>query len=157
MRAFAPIHACALAAALTAAPHTLRAQQPPAPKPTEAKLVAEEHGAWTGWVTRDTAAYGRDIDRNSVAIDAMGPSVLDLGAVYKAMQTCQLTGHSLDDLKSAQIAPDVVVLSYKASVQGTCEGKPIPSVWASTIYVKRGGKWVAVFHQETPAAPATGA
>ncbi len=155
MRACARILGLAVATALAATPRTLHAQRAAA-HPTEARLIAAEHGAWTGWVTRDTVAYGRDIDRHSVAIDATGPSTLDLGAVQKAMVTCQLTGHNLEAIKSIQLTPDAVLLSYKASVQGTCGGKPIPSVWASTIYVKRGGKWVAVFHQETPAAPSGG-
>ena len=27
-------------------------------------------------------------------------------------------------------------------------------LWASTVYVKRGGKWLIAFHQEIPAAQA---
>ncbi len=43
------------------------------------------------------------------------------------------------------------ILTYKAMQDGTCDGKTLhASVWATSIYVKRGGKWVSNFHQETP-------
>jgi hypothetical protein len=38
---------------------------------------------------------------------------------------------------------------------GTYMGKPLSdTAYASTVWTERGGKWVAVFHQESDAAPA---
>lgn len=160
MKAFAPILTVALAAALAGTPRTLVAQQPtaqPAPaNPVEAQLIAAEHGAWTAWVNKDTTAFIRDIDRKSVMVDMMGRNTLNLGEVAKGMATCQLTGHNLDSFQTTQVTPDVVVLSYKATVQGTCNGQKVPDVWATSTYVKRGGKWIAVYHTETPLMTTTG-
>jgi len=33
---------------------------------------------------------------------------------------------------------------------GTCAGQAIPTVWASSLWVNRKGKWTAFLHQETP-------
>jgi hypothetical protein len=47
---------------------------------------------------------------------------------------------------------DVAILTFSATQDATCGGAAEPSpVWASTVFVKRGGKWLAAFHQETPA------
>jgi hypothetical protein len=43
-------------------------------------------------------------------------------------------------------------LTYKGVADGTCGGTAIPPVWASSIWVNRGGKWSAASHQETPIA-----
>jgi len=42
------------------------------------------------------------------------------------------------------------LLTYKGIADGTCAGTAIPPVWASSIWVNRGGKWSAASHQETP-------
>ena len=42
---------------------------------------------------------------------------------------------------------------YKWTGAGTMMGQPVPSpTYASTVWTKKGGKWVAIFHQETTAA-----
>jgi hypothetical protein len=43
------------------------------------------------------------------------------------------------------------VLTYKGAADGTCGGMAIPANWSTSIWVNRGGKWMAAFHQETPA------
>ncbi|MCA1589590.1 MAG: hypothetical protein LC734_04215 [Acidobacteria bacterium] len=41
--------------------------------------------------------------------------------------------------------------TYNATQEGTCAGQPMPAkVFASTIFVKRKGKWLGFFHQESP-------
>jgi hypothetical protein len=44
---------------------------------------------------------------------------------------------------------DAAFLTYKGIADGACAGKPIPTVWASSLWVNRKGKWVAFSHQET--------
>jgi hypothetical protein len=43
-------------------------------------------------------------------------------------------------------------VSYKWTGAGTFQGQPMPgTVYASTIWTKKGDKWVATFHQESEA------
>lgn len=156
MRVFAMILAAALTVAQVGSARALLAQQSAPAKAIEAKLIAAEHAAWAAWVSRDTAAYLRDLDRHEVMLDNTGRSTLDVGELARVMATCRLTSHKLDSLKSTQLTPDVVVLTYRAAVQGTCAGKPLPQVWASSIWVKRGSRWIGVFHTEAPVAPSGG-
>ena len=49
---------------------------------------------------------------------------------------------------------DVVVLTYSSSGKAVCEGRPLPSpVNSMSVWRKRAGRWVAVAHSATPAAP----
>ena len=46
-------------------------------------------------------------------------------------------------------------VAYKWTGSGTFAGQPFPStVYASTVWTKKGDKWIAVFHQESEAAKA---
>jgi len=41
---------------------------------------------------------------------------------------------------------------YRWTGKGTYQGQPLPSpTYASTVWANKGGKWQAVFHQETNA------
>jgi len=53
------------------------------------------------------------------------------------------------------LSKDVALLTYRYAHDAVCGGNPEASpLWASTVYVKRGGKWLIAFHQEIPAAQA---
>jgi len=44
------------------------------------------------------------------------------------------------------------ILTYKSTQDAICGGQQVPAtVWSSSAYVLRGGKWLAASHQETPA------
>ena len=54
---------------------------------------------------------------------------------------------------TTEVGSDLVVLTYSASAKAECKGKPAPSpVNAMSVWQRRGGRWVAVAHSETPAA-----
>ena len=58
----------------------------------------------------------------------------------------------LSNIKVTFLTSDAALITYKATQDATCNGQAAPpAVWASSAYVKRGGKWFAASHQETPA------
>jgi len=62
-------------------------------------------------------------------------------------------GWTITDSKIVWSDTNTAVHFYKWTGTGTFQGQPIPPVvWASTVWNKRQGKWVAVFHQETAIA-----
>ena len=47
---------------------------------------------------------------------------------------------------------DVAVITYKTTIQLTSEGKDMSGTYNSgSIWVKKGGKWLEVFHTEAKA------
>jgi hypothetical protein len=47
---------------------------------------------------------------------------------------------------------DVAVVTYKTTMQQTSEGKDMSGTYNSgSIWVKKGGKWLEVFHTEVKA------
>jgi quercetin dioxygenase-like cupin family protein len=75
-------------------------------------------------------------------------SILDPAYVLKSF--------SISDMHFAEIAPTVVLLTYKATETGTDHGKPLPSpLYISSVWVNKNGKWMNVLYQDTPEAPAS--
>ena len=75
-------------------------------------------------------------------------------AQSEAMADTQLKDYALDDIKLVKATKNVGILTYKLTQHGTYKGDPIPAtVHATSVWVKRGDKWLAVLHQETPARP----
>jgi hypothetical protein len=53
------------------------------------------------------------------------------------------------------LSKETALLTYRYTYDIVCAGKPEAGpLWATTVYVKRGGKWLIAFHQEIPAVQA---
>ena len=63
-------------------------------------------------------------------------------------------GWKITGSKIFWIDNDAAVHIYRWSGKGTFMGHPFGDTHSSTVWANRGGTWQAVFHQETPAAPA---
>jgi hypothetical protein len=92
-----------------------------------------------------------------VAPDAVSA---DMGGFMKVADFVKV----IDQVKLASwhiMNPQVVWINDKSAIvaytwmgKGTYMNQPLPeTMFASTVWTERNGKWVAVFHQETPAAP----
>jgi len=63
--------------------------------------------------------------------------------------------YKLDSLRVRAIAPDVVLLTYKASIDQTFKGKRTPSpFYMLSLWQRTNGKWRPVAHAEAPASTA---
>lgn len=66
----------------------------------------------------------------------------------------KLTDQKLSDFRFLWVDPNTAILGYTWSGKGTAMGQPVPpTMYVSTVWTKRGGTWLAVFHQETVAMP----
>ena len=128
----------------------------PAPKPamTKAqilkKLSAAETKLWEAWKNKDAKPFKASLSADFVMIDDSGVS--GKNDVLKMMPSmpCEVKSVKLSDWKLAMLNSSTALLTYKGIADGTCAGTAIPPVWASSIWVNRGGKWSAASHQETP-------
>ena len=94
---------------------------------------------------------------NPVTADARFASeygVFDRATVLADMRRSACKGTaSLLDANVVSLASDVALLTYKAAFGAlTCSGKSVPphSAVHSSVWVRRDGKWLMTFQQETP-------
>ena len=65
---------------------------------------------------------------------------------------CEVGSFSLSDFSFMWLDKDTVLMFYTATQDATCSGKKqAGKVLATSLWQKKGGKWVSPFHQETDA------
>ena len=144
---------CTLALAQDSAP-----SPSPSPKPAMSKaqsqrlIISTEKKLWEAWKTKNLKVFRATLSADSIMIgDAGVLNKTDSLKELEAMQ-CEVKSYELSDIKVNFLNSSAALLTYKATRDGTCGGQALPpSVWASSAYVQRGGKWYAASHQETPA------
>ena len=160
MRKYLPFaFALLLALASVSLAQTAAPSPSPSPKPKPAmskaqiqkSLIATEKKLWEAFKNKDAKPFKATLAADSVMVGEEG--VADKATAIKGItsQDCDVKSYTLSDFKVAMASPTVAMLSYKSTVEGTCKGAAIPAVWASSVYVNRGGKWYAFSHQESNA------
>jgi hypothetical protein len=122
---------------------------------SETDVIAREKQVWEAIKKKDWDGFGALLSDDHVYVGSSGvqdkkSSIDDL---KEAMKDANITDASLTDFKTLRLDKDAVIVIYMASMKGTMNGKDIPpmSQRNSTVWANRGGKWVAVFHQDTDA------
>jgi hypothetical protein len=139
-----------------AAIHDGFAQAPAAPSAAVSKaVVAQEQAVLDAIARSDTVAFNKALGSDFVYVDPNGAVWWELSKTSTAFPACALgTGWSLDNPMTTEVGTDLVVLTYSSSGKQVCNGRTSPSpVNSMSIWRKRAGRWVAVAHSETPAAP----
>jgi hypothetical protein len=114
----------------------------------QSALEAKEKALWEGFKNKDTKPFA-DLATDSIEVTPQGP--IDRAGTLSSISgsKCDIKSVSLDSFKLTKVDRDAVVLTYKGKAEGTCEGQAPPTAYCSTLWVKRGSKWLALFHQET--------
>jgi hypothetical protein len=128
---------------------------PPDRAAVEKTIVANEQKISEAFSKKDIATLKTLIGDDGFGTDMTGTN--SIIGMYKQLPTMdmKITEQVMSDFKYVWVNPTTVVLTYTWRGKGTMMGQPVPSpAYGSTVYTKRGEKWVAVYHQETVAAPA---
>ena len=139
-----------------------RSQEPaaspsPAPKPAMSRaqsqkvIIAPEKKLWEAWKNKNIKLFKATLSADSVMIGDTG--VANKTEALKALEApCEVKSYELSDLKVTFLNSSAALLTYKSTQDASCGGTQVPAtVWSSSAYVLRGGKWLAASHQETPA------
>jgi len=134
------------------------AAQASAPKAPSAAVgnavVAQEQLVLDAIARKDTVAFNKAVGRDFVYVDPNGAMRWSLTKSSTIFAECGLgTGWTLDHPMTTEVGSELVVLTYSSSGNAECKGVRAPSpVNAMSVWQRRGGRWVAVAHSETPAA-----
>ena len=73
--------------------------------------------------------------------------------VLKTLPELAVTRYTLDEPRVVALAPEAVLLTYRLTRQSSFKGQELPpSCDASSVWVRRGDRWLIAFYQETPLA-----
>lgn len=149
-----------LAVVALAVPALAGAQQPQvqtkhAPTAAEAQVIAQTQQALQSFVQGDLARFVEASGGSLVELTKGGAVTWDVERVGKTMKECQTTTFAGSDFQPQTVGPELIVLTYKATIDQVCNGKPNAGTFQSmNVFQRRLGKWRAVSWSTTGFVPA---
>jgi hypothetical protein len=124
----------------------------PAQHPLLDSLVAVERKSWEAWQRRDSAFFQRVLSDDHVEVGAGGVTGKSSAVAGVGSPACVAASYAVDGFRLTLLNEQTAVLTYRAEQNTTCGGNPVPSpAWATSVYVRRGDRWLNAVFQQTPA------
>jgi len=111
-------------------------------------MIANSRATWEAYKSRNIAAIKALTAEDYVSQTQAGPS--NLKQDIDTIQKLTIESYTLDDPKVTWATKDVAIVRYKCDLKGSFDGKPFKPVYATEVWVNRGGKWQIVSYTETP-------
>jgi hypothetical protein len=113
-------------------------------------VIEQEKNIWDNIKKKDPDAFAAMLAEDFTYVSNDG--VYDKAGTVNGIKMLEPTDITLSDWKTVSVGEDAAVVTYTVEMKGTSGGKPIPPglMRAGSVWVNRGGKWVGVFHQDTP-------
>jgi hypothetical protein len=118
---------------------------------TKDVLVMLEKTGYQAWKSQDAMFWDSFLSDKFVGYGLIGK--LDKASASQEFQGvgCEIKSFELSDEQMRMLGRDAALLTYKTTVDGTCEGQKVPAnSWAASVYVRDGDRWKEVFHSESP-------
>ena len=114
------------------------------------EIMANEKAVWEAAKVRDMRRFDALVADDARMVFTSGVMTKQEYADAVAKRT--ISDYSLKNFQAFMPAQDAVITLYEATATGTFEGKAFPpaTMRESSLWIQRGGKWVAVWNQETP-------
>ena len=116
------------------------------------QLISLEKQSWEAWKNRDGNFYKTFLSDDHVEVGAGGVSTKDEIVPFVGSPVCVIKSYSVDSFSFTLFDANTAMLTYHAAQDTTCHGKLVPSpAWVSSMYVKRGGRWLNAYYQQSSA------
>ncbi|MFN2481357.1 MAG: DUF4440 domain-containing protein [Pyrinomonadaceae bacterium] len=113
-----------------------------------ADVEANEKAVWDALKRKDWDAFASFLAEDSLEVEGRG--VYDKAGTLSSVKAFDFTSTSMSDCKATAIDEDAKINT--CTVKGMDPNKKPFTERATTIWVNRGGKWMAAFHQGTTVA-----
>lgn len=110
-------------------------------------IVANERRVWEALKKRDISSLDALLADDLSVVNENG--TMTKPAFLQSVPNLTITYYSIEDAKVTFLSSEVAVLTYKATFLVLEPDYPSNPVYQTTVWVKRGGKWLAALNQET--------
>ena len=148
----APASANTAPASNAAASNTNTAAAPASGDALTDAIMAVERRGWEAWMKQDAKGLEGTTHKDVSFVDTMGKATHGQANVIKVWTdgSCKVSSVDVSDGKATEIANNVAILTFKGTAVGTCGGMKLEPLWGTTVAVKEGDTWKAVYIFETP-------
>jgi hypothetical protein len=121
--------------------------------PDTAAIMAKEKEAWQAFKDKKADDFKKLVDTGFRGVYAEG--IVNLTEELADMQKWDMKSFTISDFASYSDEPDVIVTTYKVTVQGTVGGKDASGSYnCGTVWKAEKGVWLALFHTNVKAEAA---
>jgi hypothetical protein len=121
--------------------------------PDKDAIMAKEKEAWQAYKDKNGEAFKKVVDKDYRGVYAEG--VVDLKQEVDGMQKSDMKSFTLSDYTAFSDEPDVIVTTYKVTVQNSVDGKDASGTFnCGTVWKSENGVWMAIFHTNIKAEAA---
>ncbi len=122
----------------------------PMPSTAGASPLANEKALWETLKSKNYDGFAAFLAADAIEVEATG--VYDKAGTVAEVRKFDFSKAQLNEFKSVPFDMDAELVTYQVKMAG-----PEPAERHSTIWAKRDGKWLAVFHHGTPISRGTAA
>jgi hypothetical protein len=110
-------------------------------------LIAKEKAAWQAFKDKNSADFKQLVSPDLVAVYAQGVS--NLQGELDSMAKTDVKSYSLSDFNVVQTDPDTAIITYKAQLESSMNGKDESGTYnVASVWQMKNGQWRAVFHTD---------
>lgn len=115
------------------------------------EILRCEHRVWQAVIEKDGVTLAELFTDEYVEVTLEGQRVLKSEVVAESPQIDDIAAYSVDSEEVRSLGPDVVLLSYHLTLDGTCRGIPIlpQERRATSIWNRRETGWRCFFFQQS--------
>lgn len=113
------------------------------------QLIKLEKQSWEAWKNRDGKFFQDFLSDDHVEVGFGGVSTKAEIVSFVGSPVCTVKSYQLDQFELRMLDKNTALLTYREAQDTVCHN-PVPSpCWVSSLYMKRGDRWLNVFYQQT--------
>jgi hypothetical protein len=119
------------------------------------ELLAVETQFWESWKNGKPEVFKELMANDAVFFGQFGVAPKDaiLQQQAESVQVCKVESYALTSPRAIRIDENAAIFLYEAEQHAICGGGKVqPVMHGSSVYVKRGGKWINLYRSEVPPA-----
>jgi hypothetical protein len=112
-------------------------------------LVSLEKQSWEAWKNRDGKFFQDFLSDDHVEVGFSGVAGKADIVSFVGSPVCTVKSYELDRFELKMLDKNTALLTYREAQDTICH-KPVPSpCWVSSLYMKRGDRWLNVLYQQS--------
>jgi hypothetical protein len=129
----------------------LSAEVPPPSEAEEAEVYNLEHGFGEALVHKDKNFLAEHLADDLIVVGWNG-LVFTKDKLLGVIGYVDVSQYEISNVKFRPLDRDAILLTYDLELNANAAGKSAPSrEYASSVWIKRDGRWIMKMHQSTPA------
>jgi len=113
------------------------------------QLIALEKKSWEAWKNRDGKFFQDFLSDDHVEVGFGGLANNAEVVSFVGSPACTVKSYRLDHFEMKRLDANTALLIYWEEQDTICRNRVPSPCWVSSLYMKRGDRWLNVFYQQT--------